>query len=120
MLAGLLLFIFFFAVGPGALVWIIMSELLPTAVRSKGLAVALFLNSLASAILAAVFLPASQVLGIGGMFVFCGVCTLVYFLVAIFYIPKTKNRSLEDIELEFAQRASVSYHDGEIKTPVEI
>lgn len=105
MLCGLLLFIFFFAAGPGALVWIIMSELLPTAVRSKGLAVALFLNSLASAILASVFLPAASVIGIGGMFIFCGVCTFVYFLVATFYIPNTKNKSLEEIEAGFAEKA---------------
>ena len=111
MLGGLLLFIFFFAVGPGALVWIVMSELLPTAVRSKGLAIALFLNSIASAILASVFLPISQLIGIGGMFVFCGICTIVYCGVALQYIPKTKNRSLEDIELEFAEKARIDLEE---------
>ena len=102
MFAGLISFIFFFAVGPGAVIWVILSELLPTAVRSKGLAVALFLNSLASAGLAAIFLPTASVIGVGGMFIICGLCTFVYFLVAMFYIPKTRNQSLEEIEAKFA------------------
>jgi len=103
MLSGLLLFIFFFAVGPGALIWVMMSELLPTAIRSKGLAVALFLNSMASALLASVFLPIANVIGTGGMFIFCGVCSFFYFLIAVFYIPKTKGKSLEEIEACFAE-----------------
>ncbi|APD50717.1 sugar porter family MFS transporter [Francisella hispaniensis] len=100
-LAGMISFIFFFAIGPGAYVWVIMSELLPGAIRSKALSIALFLNSMASAILASVFLPINNFLGHGSMFYICGICTLVYSFIVFKFVPKTTGRSLEDIEAEF-------------------
>ena len=54
-LAGMVSFIFFFAIGPGAYILVIMSELLPGAIRSKVLSIALFLNSTASAIIISIF-----------------------------------------------------------------
>ncbi|MDE5035622.1 MFS transporter, partial [Francisella tularensis] len=35
-LIGFILYIFFLAIGPGAYIWVIMSVLLPTNIRSKG------------------------------------------------------------------------------------
>ncbi|WP_227806594.1 MFS transporter [Francisella persica] len=35
--AGMVSFIFFFAIGLGAYIWVIMSELLPGTIRSKAL-----------------------------------------------------------------------------------
>ncbi|MGQ4001941.1 sugar porter family MFS transporter [Francisellaceae bacterium CB300] len=101
LLVGLVVFIFFFALGPGAYVWVIMSELLPTQIRSKALAVALFLNSMMSAILASVFLPATQHLGDSSMFFICGGFTFLYSFIVYRFVPKTSGRSLEDIEKEF-------------------
>ncbi|QIV95914.1 sugar porter (SP) family MFS transporter [Allofrancisella inopinata] len=101
LLAGLISFIFFFAIGPGAYVWVIMSELLPNNIRSKALGTALFLNSMASAILASVFLPISYSLGTSSMFFICGGCTLVYCFIVFKFVPKTTGRSLEEIEQEF-------------------
>ena len=74
-LAGMVSFIFFFAIGSGAYMLVIMSELLPGAIRSKALNIALFLNSTASAILASVFLLINNFLGHGSMFYICGICT---------------------------------------------
>lgn len=100
-LGGFLSFIFFFAIGPGAYVWVIMSELLPSSVRSKGLSIALFLNSMASAVLASVFLQIQSTLGYGSMLYICGGCTLLYCFIVLKFVPKTTGRSLEDIEKEF-------------------
>lgn len=102
LLGGILAFIFFYAVGPGALVWAILSELLPSRIRSTGLAVALFLNSMTSTILASVFLSLVNHIGYTGLFWLCGCFTIFYFLVAVFLAPKTKGRSLEEIEAGFA------------------
>ena len=104
LLAGFVSFIFFFAIGPGAYVWVIMSELLPTSIRSKGLAVALFLNSMASAILASVFLPMSQSLGQSSIFYVCGACTLLYSFIVFKFVPKTNGLSLEEIERGFVKK----------------
>lgn len=101
LLAGFISFIFFFAIGPGAYVWVIMSELLPNNIRSKALGIALFLNSMASAILASVFLPITVAFGDSSVFFICGGCTLLYCFIVFKFVPKTSGRSLEDIEKEF-------------------
>ena len=44
-LIGLLVFIVFFALGPGVVVWLAISELFPTQIRGKGMAICLFFNS---------------------------------------------------------------------------
>jgi SP family galactose:H+ symporter-like MFS transporter len=105
LLAGVLGFIFFYAVGPGALVWAVLSELLPSKVRSRGLAIALFLNSLTSSIFASIFLGMASHIGYAGVFCVSGFFTLLYFIVCFWLIPKTKGKSLEDIEEQFAVSA---------------
>ncbi|MGH9589134.1 MAG: MFS transporter, partial [Terracidiphilus sp.] len=45
---GLYLFMAFFAVGPGAVVWVALSELMPTRIRSNGMSIALVINQLVS------------------------------------------------------------------------
>lgn len=100
-LIGLVGYIASFAFGPGALVWALLSELLPSQIRGTGMAVALFLNSGASAILASEFLPMVNSLGYGGAFGLFAAFTCLYFLLAIFLIPKTKGKSLEEIEMSY-------------------
>lgn len=101
LLVGFVSFVFFFAIGPGSYVWVIMSELLPNNIRSKALGVALFLNSMASAILASVFLPITAAFGDSSVFFICGSCTLLYCFIVFKFVPKTSGRSLWDIEKEF-------------------
>lgn len=103
LLAGILGFILFFAIGPGVVVWLVLSELLPSRIRSTGMAVGLFLNSLASTMLAAVFMALVHYIGFGGVFWFCGACSLFYFLIAFLAMPEAKNKTLEQIESHFAQ-----------------
>lgn len=50
-------FMAFFAVGPGVCVWLALSELMPTRIRSNGMAIALVVNQTVSTFIAAVFLP---------------------------------------------------------------
>ena len=52
----LVLFIAFFAIGPGVVVWLTLSELMPTRIRSKGMGMALLLNQGVSTASAAAFL----------------------------------------------------------------
>ncbi len=100
-LAGLIGFVVFFAIGPGIVVWLAISEVLPLAIRAKGMAVALFANSLMSAALAAVFMDIVALAGYAGAFGLLAVSVLLYLLVAIFPLPETKGRKLEDIERHF-------------------
>jgi sugar porter (SP) family MFS transporter len=99
----LMLFIASFAIGPGVCVWIVLSELMPTRIRSVGMGLGLLINQGISAGLAAVFLPVVGRWGYGPIFLFCAACTAVYFLVAAFLLPETKGKTLEEIETAFSR-----------------
>ncbi|MDC8770418.1 MFS transporter [Roseateles albus] len=97
-------FVAFFAVGPGVCVWLALSELMPTRIRSNGMSIALLINQFVSTTIAAVFLPTVGNHGYAAMFFFWAGCTVVYFLVAAFVLPETKGKTLEQIEAHFARR----------------
>jgi SP family myo-inositol transporter-like MFS transporter 13 len=102
MVAGcILLFVAFFAVGPGVCVWLALSELMPTRIRSNGMSIALLINQFVSTVIAAIFLPTVGHHGYASMFFFWAGCTLLYFLVAAFWLPETKGKTLEEIEAKF-------------------
>ena len=92
------LFMAFFAAGPGVCVWLALSELMPTRIRSNGMSIALLVNQAVSTAIAAAFLPAVGRYGYStAFFAFAG-CTVVYFITAAFFLPETKGRTLEEIE----------------------
>ena len=99
---GLFLFMGFFAVGPGVCVWLALSELMPTRIRSNGMSIALVLNLLASTTLAGIFLPFVSKNGYSSIFFLFAGFTVVYFIVAAFFLPETKGKTLEEIEAHFA------------------
>jgi len=102
--ACILAFVAFFAVGPGVCVWLALSELMPTRIRSNGMSIALLINQFVSTSIAAVFLPTVGQHGYAAMFFFWAGCTVVYFLVAAFWLPETKGKTLEEIEAHFVLR----------------
>jgi MFS family permease len=97
-------FISFYAVGPGVCVWLALSELMPTRIRSNGMSVALLVNQFVSTSIAAVFLPMVGRHGYSAMFLVWAGCTVVYFLTAAFLLPETKGKTLEEIEAHFENR----------------
>jgi MFS family permease len=103
---GLFLFLGFFAVGPGVCVWLALSELMPTRIRSNGMSIALVLNLLASTTLAGIFLPFVSKNGYSSMFFLFAGFTVIYFIVAAFFLPETKGKTLEEIEAHFERSAS--------------
>ncbi len=97
----LAVFIAFFSVGPGVCVWLALSELMPTRIRSVGMGFALLINQGVSTGIAAFFLPIVGNHGYFAMFGFWAACTVVYFITAAFFLPETKGRTLEEIEEYF-------------------
>jgi len=96
------LFIASYSVGPGVVVWLALSELMSTRIRSMGMGIALLVNQGVSTAIAAVFLPVVGYYGYSTMFLFWAACTVVYFITAAFFLPETKGKTLEEIERHFA------------------
>lgn len=100
-LGCLAFFIASFAVGPGVVVWLALSELMPTRIRSAGMGIALLLNQGVSTLIAGVFLPMVSKFGYFSVFAFWAACTIIYFITAAFFLPETKGKTLEEIEASF-------------------
>jgi sugar porter (SP) family MFS transporter len=114
---GLYLFMAFYAVGPGVCVWLAMSELLPTRIRSNGMSIALFLNSLTQTAIAGVFLPVVGRYGYASVFFAFAGLTVVYFVTAAFFLPETKGKTLEQISEYFeSKKPHLATAPGESRT----
>jgi MFS family permease len=98
----LYIFVGFFAAGPGVCVWLALSELMPTRIRSNGMSIALVINQIVSTTLAVIFLPVASKYGYSAMFFLFAGFTVIYFLTAAFFLPETKGKTLEEIEEHFA------------------
>jgi MFS family permease len=98
---ALFVFMAFFAVGPGVCVWLALSELMPTRIRSNGMSIALVLNQAVATTIAAVFLPTVGKYGYSTMFFGFAACTVIYFVTATWFLPETKGKTLEEIEAHF-------------------
>jgi MFS family permease len=98
---SLFVFMAFFAVGPGVCVWLALSELMPTRIRSNGMSIALLINQAVSTGIAAMFLPTVGKYGYSTMFFGFAACTVLYFITAAVFLPETKGKTLEEIEAHF-------------------
>jgi hypothetical protein len=98
---GLYMFMAFYALGPGVCVWLALSELMPTRIRSNGMSVALVLNQMVSTILAGIFLPFVSKYGYSQIFFLFAGCTVLYLLIVAIFLPETKGKTLEEIEEYF-------------------
>ena len=97
----LFVFMAFFAIGPGVCVWLALSELMPTRIRSNGMSIALVLNQAVSTAIAAIFLPTVGEYGYSTMFFGFAAFTVIYFVTATWFLPETKGKTLEEIEAHF-------------------
>lgn len=100
---AVMLFVFmaFFAIGPGVCVWLALSELMPTRIRSNGMSIALVINQAVSTTIAAIFLPTVGEYGYSTMFFGFAAFTIIYFVTATWFLPETKGKTLEEIEAHF-------------------
>lgn len=95
--AGLALFQIAFGLSWGGIVWVVLSEMYPLAVRGAAMGIATFMTELTSVIVGLVF---PTLLNTGAPTVFFGftVMCLLAFVWATFMVPETKKESLEDLE----------------------
>jgi len=96
----LVLFIVFFAISQGSVIWVYIAEVFPSRVRSKGQSLGSSSHWVMNAIIAQAF-PFIAARSQAAPFVFFAAMMLVQFFVVLFVYPETKQRSLEQIQANF-------------------
>ncbi len=91
-------YIFFFGIGLGPVVWLLISEIYPTKIRGKAMSLATLTVWGANWVVAGTFLSLIHAAGPAGTFwIFAVICVLA-FIFCLAFVPETKGKSLEDIE----------------------
>lgn len=101
-LAALLGYIAFFAFSQGAVIWVFISEVFPTAVRAKGQALGSFTHWFMAAAVSWTFPMATGWPGIA--FGFFALMMVLQFVFATWVMPETRGGELEDVEARLGGR----------------
>lgn len=106
MLALIIVYILLFGGTVGPVLWIILPELSPNAIRDKLMALSVFLIWASNFVVAQTFPMMNdspwlrEVFNGGFPFLIYGFFCLLWFLLTLFFIPETKSKSLEQIGRE--------------------
>lgn len=95
----LIVYIFFFAISQGAVVWVYISEVFPTRVRSEGQALGSGANWVTNAAISFLF-PVIAAHSSAVPFAFFSVMMVVQFFVVLFIYPETKGVTLEQLQVQ--------------------
>jgi len=95
-------YIAFFSASLGPAVWVVIAELFPNRLRSKGMSVAIVTLWIACTIVTITFPVMLEKLSGGITFLIFAVICLANSLYVWRYIPETKGKTLEELENEFA------------------
>src|SRR5216684_7989637 len=98
MLASILLYVAFFALGMGPGPWLIISEIFPTKVRSRAASLATSTLWSGTLLVTVTFLSLVKVLNLWGTFAIYGALSFVCLIFVWKMIPETKGRTLEQIQ----------------------
>jgi sugar porter (SP) family MFS transporter len=94
----LMLFIAFFALSQGAVIWVFISEIFPNDVRAKGQTLGSLTHWVMAAVITFCFPALTELLGGGYTFMIFAVCMFLQLLYVWKMMPETKGKSLEDMD----------------------
>ncbi len=95
--ACIFLFLAAHAVGQGTVIWVLIAEVFPQRFRAQGQALGAFTHWIFAALVAFAFPMAAEAIPPAVIFAFFGVMMVFHFIWALFFVPETKGRQLEDI-----------------------
>jgi sugar porter (SP) family MFS transporter len=101
---GLCAFISSFSLGFSPLVYVLCSEVFPSAVRARGMSLALFTTRVVAGVISSSFLSMREGLSPAGAWAFFVPVAACAFAFVYLYIPETKGVALEDMPKLFAAR----------------
>ncbi len=99
-LVGILGFVASFAVSLGPVMWVLFSEIYPNRIRGLAISLVGSVNSSVSFVVQLVFPWELSTLGTAGVFLIYGLFALLGLALVIRLLPETKNKSLEQLELD--------------------
>jgi MFS transporter, SP family, arabinose:H+ symporter len=94
----LVTFIAFFSVSQGAVIWVYIGEVFPTAVRAKGQGLGSASHWFMATVIAQLFPVVVKLMSTATPFVFFAIMTSVQFFVVLVAYPETKGQTLEDLQ----------------------
>ena len=94
----LIVYMAFFSISQGAVIWVYIGEVFPTLVRSKGQGIGSASHWFSNAIIALEFPVVVNYFHTATPFAFFAVMTVVQFFVVLFIYPETKGQTLEDLQ----------------------
>ncbi len=93
-----LVYVMFFCTTQGIVIWVILSEMFPNRIRARASAIASFSLWVFCSLIAFLFPVYKALIGIGPIFLYYAVATLVSFFFFWVYLVETKGKTLEEIE----------------------
>lgn len=99
-LVFILLYVASFAISFGPVMWALLSEIFPNKIRGIAISMVGFFNSLVSFSVTLVFPWELSHIGPSGTFFIYGAMALLSLFFALFFIPETKGKTLEQLEQE--------------------
>ncbi len=100
-IASILGFVAAFNISIGPIMWVLFSEIFPTRVRGIAISACALVTSLVSAGAAMVFPKLLAVAGASSMFLLFGIIIAIGLVLIYFFVPETKNKTIEQIEATF-------------------
>jgi SP family arabinose:H+ symporter-like MFS transporter len=94
----LVVYIAFFSVSQGAVIWVYIGEVFPTSVRAKGQGVGSASHWFMNALIAQMFPVVVTKMSTATPFIFFAAMTAVQFLVVLLVYPETKGQTLEQLQ----------------------
>jgi len=94
----LIVYIAFFALSQGAVIWVYIGEVFPNHVRSKGQGIGAASHWFMATVIAMAFPKVVDSMSTATPFVFFAIMTVVQFFVVLFVYPETKGQTLEALQ----------------------
>jgi SP family sugar:H+ symporter-like MFS transporter len=92
------LYVIFFNVSWGPVMWVMLGEMFPNQIRGSALAVAGFFQWFANFLISFSFPPMAKNLGLAASYTFYGVCAVISFFLVSKFIHETKGKELEEMQ----------------------
>ena len=102
-LTEMYLFVIFFGLGIGPISWTYNTEVYPLNVRVFGVALGMTINWILDFVLSMTWPKMAESMTASGGLYFYGACNVYAFFFTYFFIPETKELTLEELDAVFSQ-----------------